>query len=276
MIRMIVITAAVALVAAVARWLALRSRARVFWEDRCAACGYIVRGLPGHVCPECGADLRPPGSIIPAGVRAGLADTWLFFAWTATFGLVYAAVEGMWLSRADEVVIVDVSGTYDHPIVGDYDGFSVTYQGKTYRGKPVSGRIDLTLRLRGGNTARMVVDPTTWSYHTTDGKIPLAGPSGFGSEVLAQWLTAYGVDPSAPKARAPLNGLERTLRDWSVGRAWSGPTGFPSSLVNSATRPRPTHAVQAVRIGSAVTWIVIAAWLVLRSRHALSSPSGLP
>jgi rRNA maturation endonuclease Nob1 len=30
-------------------------------EPRCGACGYIVKGLPGRVCPECGSDLRVVG-----------------------------------------------------------------------------------------------------------------------------------------------------------------------------------------------------------------------
>ena len=30
-------------------------------EPRCGRCGYIVIGLPGHVCPECGSDLRVVG-----------------------------------------------------------------------------------------------------------------------------------------------------------------------------------------------------------------------
>jgi len=33
--------------------------ARALLEPRCPACGYVVRGLPSSVCPECGADLPP-------------------------------------------------------------------------------------------------------------------------------------------------------------------------------------------------------------------------
>ena len=31
----------------------------------CATCGYDVRGLPGHICPECGSDLNEIGRVTP-------------------------------------------------------------------------------------------------------------------------------------------------------------------------------------------------------------------
>jgi hypothetical protein len=30
---------------------------------KCGSCGYIVAGLPGHRCPECGANLRHVGIV---------------------------------------------------------------------------------------------------------------------------------------------------------------------------------------------------------------------
>jgi hypothetical protein len=32
-------------------------------EPSCGRCGYIVTGLPSHVCPECGSDLRTVGVV---------------------------------------------------------------------------------------------------------------------------------------------------------------------------------------------------------------------
>ena len=32
-----------------------------FDHPRCGGCGYIVVGLPTHICPECGGDLRDVG-----------------------------------------------------------------------------------------------------------------------------------------------------------------------------------------------------------------------
>ena len=32
-------------------------------EPVCGKCGYIVRGLPSNICPECGSDLEQVGII---------------------------------------------------------------------------------------------------------------------------------------------------------------------------------------------------------------------
>jgi rRNA maturation endonuclease Nob1 len=32
-----------------------------FDHPRCGGCGYIVIGLPSHICPECGGNLRDVG-----------------------------------------------------------------------------------------------------------------------------------------------------------------------------------------------------------------------
>ena len=185
MIRLIVITAVLALVAAVGRWLARRSRSRVFWEDRCAGCGYIVQGLPGHVCPECGADLRRAGAVLPPGVVPGISVNWIFVLWTAAFGVAYVVVDGLWLSDMPDVYIVEASGHYENSKFG-YDGFSANYKGEMYRGAPVSGRLEVVLHLRGGSEARMVVDPVTWAYHTTAGPVQVAAQSAFGTDALDQ------------------------------------------------------------------------------------------
>lgn len=42
-----------------------RENAHSSAEPRCGRCGYIVIGLPGHVCPECGGDLHAVGVYRP-------------------------------------------------------------------------------------------------------------------------------------------------------------------------------------------------------------------
>src|SRR5687768_7245870 len=41
--------------------IAQRGRAGDWREPRCGRCGYIVRGIPTFVCPECGSDVREVG-----------------------------------------------------------------------------------------------------------------------------------------------------------------------------------------------------------------------
>lgn len=68
----------VSLVAAIVRW---RDRVRM---PCCGACRYPVEGLSTFTCPECGADLREAGILVP-GVRpkhrVDVAE--MFAAWAA-------------------------------------------------------------------------------------------------------------------------------------------------------------------------------------------------
>jgi hypothetical protein len=50
-------------------------------EPRCGQCGYIVRGLQGMTCPECGGDLREVGIVAP-GVAPVLGRGKRILIWT--------------------------------------------------------------------------------------------------------------------------------------------------------------------------------------------------
>jgi hypothetical protein len=44
------------------------------WVDGvCGGCGYILRGLPTSICPECGADTRVVGSRRSLGMKSSVA-----------------------------------------------------------------------------------------------------------------------------------------------------------------------------------------------------------
>jgi hypothetical protein len=182
-------------------------------------------------------------------------------------------VEGVWLDKVPPVNIVEASGQYDRPFSGDYDGISATYEGETYRGVPVKGRLEVRLHPRGGGDARMEVDPVTWGYHTTAGPVNVAAPSGFGADALARWLRGYGVDTSEPKTRQTLEGLAYTFRGWTVCR-WRGPGGFWSSSGSSGAEARTVRGVVFARIGFALTWIAGTVWLARRSWSAPVLPIG--
>jgi hypothetical protein len=48
----------------------------------CGRCDYIVRGIEGFICPECGGDLREVG-IIPPGGRKPMGRAMRVFRWSA-------------------------------------------------------------------------------------------------------------------------------------------------------------------------------------------------
>ena len=107
MIAVITIVCVLGLIAVTLRWLVARSQARIVLDHICAACGYIVRGLPGMTCPECGADLSRPGGVLTPRALPPLSRMWLLFLWTVIFGLGFVAMEWAWLSRADEVLMIE-------------------------------------------------------------------------------------------------------------------------------------------------------------------------
>lgn len=58
-------------------------------EPSCGNCGYNVIGLPGHICPECGSDLRQVG-VLSGNYSIKLAYKGLFMGlgWTFVVGLL--------------------------------------------------------------------------------------------------------------------------------------------------------------------------------------------
>lgn len=71
----------------------------------CGHCGYLVKGLGGWACPECGADLReagirPQGS--PGRRRAGIAVTAVFGS-LLVVGCLLTAMVLMWSGASTSV-----------------------------------------------------------------------------------------------------------------------------------------------------------------------------
>jgi hypothetical protein len=249
-----------------ARWLTARSRPQVTWEDRCAGCGYIVVGLPEAVCPECGADLSRPGAVRPAGVAAArLSRGAVVVLWTFAFGAAFWAVEVAWLGRTDRVDVTETTRRFGRPDSGAYDGFDVRFRGEVYRRSVINGAVDVTLRLHGGETARMTIDPVMWAYRTTGGRVTVQGPRGFDVDVLARWIGGYGIPASDPAVRRELEVVNAAVGA-SQSNVFRFSNEFSEGSGSSSGRARETYLVRAVRGSMLVTWLTVAVWLWQRSR----------
>jgi hypothetical protein len=247
------------------RWLAGRVRSRVTWEDRCARCEYIVVGLAGDVCPECGADLCRPGAVRHAGVvPAKLTGDAIVVLWSVCFALAYWAVEATWLDRAPRVYVVDASRQLTGPTSGAYDGFEAQFQGDVYQGATIGGTVELTVQLRGNRSARLTVDPVTWAYRATDGPVAVRGEGEFDDQALGRWLAGYGVDASDPTVRRELQQVDAVLRKLYAG-GYEGQPDFGGGQASSSARAKATKLVRGVRLAMALTWLIVAAWLWRRA-----------
>ena len=60
-------------------------------KPRCARCGYIVTGIRGQRCPECGHDIEPR-ELVAWGLRKPLSASWQILVWT--LAMSYAGVFG--------------------------------------------------------------------------------------------------------------------------------------------------------------------------------------
>ena len=112
------------LVFAAALWLGLRrNQANRVTDPSCGQCRYIVRGLEGNICPECGSDLRvvgilQPGTIKPLS-RPKRLLLWLFLAPAPAFilwAILTPLVAPMWLLTTERRVIF-VQAPYCNAII---------------------------------------------------------------------------------------------------------------------------------------------------------------
>lgn len=253
--------AVIAVLAVAARWLIGRARSRVSWDERCAACGYVVWGLPEPVCPECGSDLRRVGAVLPQGVAPGLSIGWLLLLWTAAVGVAYAVVYVTWLKEAGRaILVVEAERRYLHPNSERYDGFDVRYHGRAYRGSTLEGSLELTLHLRGGGDARLMTDAVTGAYRTVGGPADVQGASGSGRDVLARWLGRCGVDPTDMRVAAEVDEMAEVVRsavrgvDPPMRTFWQG-----SSMTGAFHAP-----TRGARVAEGVFWVVwlgVTVWL---------------
>jgi hypothetical protein len=250
--------------AASARWLAARARSRIAWEDRCAKCDYIVHGLPGAVCPECGADLRRPGAVRPPGITpARLGGDAVVACWTIAFGLAYWPIEAGWLGRADPIAVLEASRQLLHPESGAYESFHGEFKGEAYRGSLTTGVIELTLFRNGGYRARLTIDPITWAYRSSEGDVHLGGAGGFDRHALERWVAGYGVDVSDARVSEELTGVADTVRRNCL--TWGLPPGFSQGSGSSSQLLRTANWVLVTRWSIGLIWLAGATWLWRRA-----------
>ncbi|HEY7115998.1 MAG TPA: hypothetical protein VH475_05410 [Tepidisphaeraceae bacterium] len=238
-------------------------------DPTCVACGYIVTGLPGTTCPECGADLTRPDAILQPRAVPPLPRGWLIVLWSAVFWLGYGVVDWAWLSAIQRVYIIDVNRRFEDPMSRAYHRVSMGFKGEEYRRQPLHGEADLTLELTLDQkaTPKLTVEVTTNTcLIQMDGTSP-AHETAFGSDAVMAWMTRCGVDVKRPGVRREAETIVEAVRSAAIDGGFPS-DGFSNGGGGYSTDARPTRPVQAARWAFVLAWLAGAAWLWRRRDRA--------
>ncbi len=170
-------------------------------EPRCAACGYIVHGLPAPRCPECGADLARPRAIVttarlPPG-RLARSIAWSLFCVLAVV-IPAAAVWGAFVMPALPMVRDNSEQvTLSQPASKAYRAIAVRAHahGMAYPHDPdpLPGDLKIELTRSDGTVRVMAIDSAT--LHFRDASVPASATSTapLDTDALVSWLKSAAV-----------------------------------------------------------------------------------
>jgi hypothetical protein len=193
---------------------------------------------------------------------------WLLFLWTVIFGLGFVAMEWAWLSRADEVLMIETGFWLRDPRSMAYDRVAVDFHGDAYRNQPLRGTAVMTLGLLSGQPAnwRLYWDAGTnrchWSNGASSGRDVVLD-----SDAILAWMRECGVDVSARTVRHEAESIVDDVSRAARGAHWKV-TGFFSGGGGASMNVRSTRFVQAVRGSLVLTWIAGVVWLWRRRSRA--------
>jgi hypothetical protein len=182
------------------RWLP-RGRKVGGAEPRCAACGYIVHGLPAPVCPECGSNLSRPNAIITTGRlppgRVARSIAWSAFCFLAVF-IPATAIWGIFIvPRLPQVRNSSDVVTLSRPVSGAYQSIEVRAHTHhtAYPGDPdpPPDRLNIGLTLSDGTIRVLTVDPATLHFRDTSVSGSLMSSTPLDANSLIAWLKSAGV-----------------------------------------------------------------------------------
>jgi hypothetical protein len=270
----IVGAAVVFLVAAIVRW---RDRIRV---PSCGACRYPVEGLSTFTCPECGADLRGVGILVP-GVRAKhrvhVAEKFAAWAVVALFGGLitssitagFSGAQRMSFSRSE--VLTSVAGGLPQ--------ISVTASGTASQqssaiSAPAQRLLVQTVQTRVATPIALHVDlaQETWRIASPPGVAPAkqvgAGRLPLRDEDVAAWLVAAGAVQDTGRMAGEVSALASYVNN---GGRLSDSLSFSAVSGGSGMTIAPARWVFASSAGAWMVIFVIGCVLIAKA-HSTKRP----
>jgi hypothetical protein len=251
-------------------------------DPLCGQCGYCVRGLLAHICPECGGNLREVGIITP-GSRRPLSRGKRVLLWTIVapmpvlllFAILFPMIGPQWLRTTQRRVIFSQSSFCFVTITVNCEGKRLTFGTPRMGTPPVAPEVMFLY----DNKSNFNVQVATNTFRTTD-TMGKTTTGIFNATAIERWLNADGyTDPrvadSAKGVAAAIaeigtpagNSVSRFSAEPSLG-GLDSVTAHPTFIF---TRGEPNEL-------TVVSWIVLAAitWLgglpfVLRRKRSNSS-----
>ena len=238
-------------------------------EPTCPTCGYVVIGLAGNVCPECGSDLSSIGVIRPDANRtAPLARVAL---WTILFALPAFLV---WREARPRLPVLNettVTETFSGPLSGAYKSMEVrTIASRWYwRGRqpgPAQNRLEFRLQ-RLDNLQPLYVtkqppltpaDHSAYSQQFRAAESPRDYPRIFDRRPLLEWMRSQGVDTEDITVQAEVDAIGVELDQRLVGFGRSGvPSPFASSpVVRTGYSGRPWWLYVGCAAVALIIWLI--------------------
>jgi hypothetical protein len=239
-------------------------------DPTCPTCGYLVIGLAGKVCPECGSDLASVGVLRRDDHRTSPAARVIL--WTILFALPAFLVWRDAKLRLPILYESTVTQTFSGPLSGAYRSMEVRTIGRRWhwRGRmPVlmHTRHEFRLQRKDNSQPLFVIErpPLTWAelsaYLNQFGtaESPRDYPRIQDRRPLLEWMRTQGVDTSDIAVQAEADFIGVALDERLIG-FYSGrfvPSPFASNaVVQTGYQGRPWWLYAGCAAIALVIWLI--------------------
>jgi hypothetical protein len=180
-------------------------------DPSCGKCRYIVRGLEGDICPECGSDLRAVGILQPGAIeplsRGKRVLLWLFVAPVPTlilFLILMPLCVPQWLKTTQRRVIFSQTTYCNAIITANTEGKQLIFGQPPFIGSPTGPKAPPeVVFLSNGAMMNMSMDirlpAKTFRYSDKSGKV-VTGQ--FDAKGVEKWLNDQGFNDPRVADRA--------------------------------------------------------------------------
>ena len=260
-------------------------------DPACPTCGYLVIGLAGKVCPECGSDLASVGVVRRDDHRTSrVARVTL---WTILFALPAFLVWREVRPRLPVLTAFTLTQTFSGPGSGAYKSIEVRTEqrwwqwGRGRRNGPPSQRLKFRLQRLDNSQPVYVIEQrepqnvTEFIRGPDPAGSPREFPKIFDRRPLVEWMRTQGVDVDDIRVQAEVEAIGEALdqRSYGIGR-YGDPSPFAGSpIVHAAYYGTPWWVHAACGAVALVIWLIGARLVARRrtlpyERTALPQPSG--